>query len=176
MRPNSPEKYEHEYIRHGTQTLIASMEVVTGKICGHMGDTRGSMDFINFIKKRVATDPEAKWIFIVDNLNTHKSVDLVIWLANEIGFKGDLGKYIPNSNKSFGILKSQETRSRFLSDNAHRIRFVYTPKHCSWMNQIDPYQKLIQGYVLLSPGIPTAPMRQGTAGGWATVLSLLFQF
>ena len=77
-------------------------------------------------------DPEASWIFIVDQLNTHQSESLVRLVANLCEIKQDLGV----KGKS-GILKSMKTRAQFLQDQTHRIRFVYTPKHASWLNQIE---------------------------------------
>lgn len=133
MKPGSPEKIEHEYIRHGTRCLIGNFEVGTGKIIAPMiSDTRGDEDFLKNIQNVVATDPKGKWIFVLDQLNTHKSVSLVKWIAKEIRFVGDLGV-----NRKRGILKSMETRMKFLENESHRIRFQYTPKHCSWMNQIE---------------------------------------
>jgi transposase len=138
MMPGSPEKIEHEYIRHGTQCLIGNLEVATGKILTpFVGDTRTEQDFLNNIKNVVSTDPEAQWVFIVDQLNTHKSESLVRWLANEIKYEGDLGKNGHASRKGKGILKSMQSRMDFLEDKTHRIRFLFTPKHCSWMNQIE---------------------------------------
>lgn len=133
MRSGSSEKIEHEYIRHGTQCLIANFEVGTGKIITPMiSDTREEKDFLKNIQNVVATDPKGEWLFILDQLNTHKSVSLVKWVAKEIGFTGDLG-----INRKRGILNSMITRMKFLEDQSHRIRFQYTPKHCSWMNQIE---------------------------------------
>jgi transposase len=133
MQAGSPEKIEHEYIRHGTQCLIANFEVATGKIIAPMiSDTREEEDFLKNIQNVVATDPQGEWLFILDQLNTHKSVSMVKWVAGEIGFTEDLG--IPRKR---GILTSMETRMKFLEDKSHRIRFQYTPKHCSWMNQIE---------------------------------------
>jgi len=133
MRSGSPEKIEHEYIRHGTKCLIANFEVGTGKIIAPMiSDTRGDDDFLKNIQNVVATDPKGEWLFILDQLNTHKSISLVRWIANEIGFTDDLGV-----NRKRGILKSMVTRMTFLEKQSHRIRFQYTPKHCSWMNQIE---------------------------------------
>ena len=84
------------------------------------------------IEQTVATDPEAGWVFIVDNLNTHQSESLVLWVAQTCGIKEDLGE-----KGRCGVLKSQKSRAAFLSDAGHRIRFVYTPKHTSWLNQIE---------------------------------------
>jgi hypothetical protein len=133
MRSGSPEKIEHEYIRHGTKCLIGNFEVGTGKIIAPMiSDTREEYDFLKNIQNILSTDPKGEWIIILDQLNTHKSVSLVKWIAEQIGFTEDLG--IPRKR---GILYSMETRMKFLEDISHRIRFQYTPKHCSWMNQIE---------------------------------------
>jgi transposase len=138
MRPGNIEKREHEYIRHGTQNLMASIEVATGKVTGELLDTRGNEDFFNFVKKRVSLDPQGHWIFIVDQLNTHKSSELVKWVAQECGYSGDLGV-----ERKRGIIETMKTRAKFLTDETHRIRFVYTPKHCSWMNQIEIWFSII---------------------------------
>ena len=84
------------------------------------------------LQQTVKNDPDGKWIFISDQLNTHKSASLVEWVAKECGVEEDLGV----KGKS-GILENMETRAKFLQDESHRIRFVYTPKHCSWLNQVE---------------------------------------
>lgn len=132
VKKNSPEKHEHEYIRHGTTTLIASLEIGSGKVYGSLLPTRTSEDFLTFIMDRVKTDPKGQWIFIMDQLNTHKSPELVKWIAGQCGITNDLG-----IARKRGVLTSMKTRQKFLSDESHRIRFVYTPKHSSWLNQIE---------------------------------------
>lgn len=143
VRSGDIEKCEHEYIRHGTQNLLASMEVATGLVFGELLDFRGSKDFLKFIKERVSTDPQGKWIFVVDQLNTHKSSDLVKWVANVCNIKEDLGV-----ERKRGIIQSMKTRTEFLSNQSHRICFVYTPKHCSWMNQIEIWFSILSKKLL----------------------------
>ena len=133
MIPGKVELREFEYIRHGTQTLIANFEVATGQlITPSIGPTRTEADFVAHIGQTIAIDPDAQWIFVVDQLNTHKSESLVRLVAQLCELDEDLGV-----KGKRGILKSMETRAAFLQDQTHRIRFVYTPKHTSWLNQIE---------------------------------------
>jgi transposase len=127
------ERVEFNYDRHGTQALIANFEIATGKIiCPTVEDTRTEVDFLLHIQQTVNSDPNGQWIFVSDQLNTHKSESLVEWIARECAIEEDLGV----KGKS-GILKNMTTRAEFLQDENHRIRFVYTPKHCSWLNQVE---------------------------------------
>ena len=133
MQPGQVELREFEYERHGTQCLIANLEIATGRIIApSISQTRTEADFVGHIQQTVATDPTGEWIFVADQLNTHKSESLVKWVAQvchidlELGIKGESG-----------ILQSMATRAAFLQDPTHRIRFVYTPKHTSWLNQIE---------------------------------------
>ncbi len=124
---------EFEYIRHGTLALIASFAVATGRIItASVGPTRKEEDFAEHLEAVIASEPKAGWIFIVDQLNTHKSETLVRLVAQHCGLETELGE----KGKS-GILQSMPSRAAFLSDESHRIRFVYTPKHTSWLNQIE---------------------------------------
>jgi transposase len=131
--PGSVEKIENNYKRNGTVCLIANFEVATGKITtATIGPTRTEKDFLKHIQETVSNDPKGKWIFIMDQLNTHKSESLVRFVAQQCNIDDDLGE-----KGKRGILKSLKTREAFLSDPRHRIRIVYTPKHTSWMNQVE---------------------------------------
>jgi len=74
----------------------------------------------------------------VDQLNTHKSETLVRLVARHCNLTVELG----DKGKS-GILTSMESRAAFLTDPSHRIRFVYTPKHTSWLNQIEMWFSIL---------------------------------
>ena len=101
-------------------------------IAANLGPTRTEVDFAHHIKAVIATAPQAGWVFIADQLNTHKSEALVRLVAHQCDLTLELG----HKGKS-GILASMESRAIFLSDPSHRIRFLYTPKHTSWLNQIE---------------------------------------
>jgi len=152
MEVGKDKRQEFEYERNGTTTLIAAQNVKTGEMAEtHLGPTRTEEDFLNFCKKITgAVSKEDEIIFLADQLNTHKSASLVKWIAKEIGFKGYLGE----KGKS-GILKSMESRRIFLETPMHRIRFLYTPKHCSWLNPIENWFSKLQRHVITGGVFPS---------------------
>ena len=132
-RPGLVERVEFEYIRHGTVCLMANFEVATGRVISpSIGPTRTETDFVAHIEKTIDTDRDAAWIFIADQLDTHRAAKLVELVARRCGIEEDLGV-----KGKLGVLKSKKTRKKFLEDASHRIRFVYTPRHCSWLNQVE---------------------------------------
>ena len=133
MKPGQIERIEFNYIRHGTLSLIATWDVAQGQVlCPSLGPTRTESDFAAHIERVIDTDPLASWYFIVDQLNTHKSETLVQLVAKREELDLNLGK-----KGKTGILQSMATRMEFLSATERRIRFIYIPKHTSWLNQIE---------------------------------------
>jgi len=140
MKPGRCEKVEFEYIRHGTQTLIASLNVATGHIDqASVGDTRTEADLDAHLRALLGAAPTAPKIHLVmDCLNTHQSESLVGLVADLEAEPIELGE----KGKS-GILASMATRSDFLKDPSHRLVVHFTPKHSSWLNQIEVWFSIL---------------------------------
>jgi putative transposase len=140
MAPGKLERIEFEYIRHGTTSFILSRDVVTGQVLAPTyGPTRTEADFLAHVQAVVASDPHAlRWHFVLDNLNTHWSASLVRWVAAESDLDIDLG-----IKGKAGILRNRQTRIAFLCEPTHRIVFHYTPKHSSWLNQIEIWLSIL---------------------------------
>jgi transposase len=136
---------EFEYKRHGTTCLIAALDIGTGKISHFLlNPTRTEADFAGFVAQTIEKYPPKDDVILrTDSLNTHLSETLVRLIAQKIGDKQDLGI----KGKS-GILHNQVTRKAYLETETHRIRFLLTPKHCSWLNPIENWFAKLQQQTL----------------------------
>ena len=140
LAPGKVERREFEYLRHGTRTFILSRDVVSGQIVApSCGPTRTEADFLAHLQAGVATAPEAsRWHIVCERLNTHQSQALVRWVAQCSGVREELG-----IKGESGILASMASRAVFLADPTHKVVFHYTPKHSSWLNQIEIWLSIL---------------------------------
>ena len=132
---------EFEYIRHGTLSWFINFDVATGQVTvPSWGMTRNEEDALAHLQRLIASDPHAsKWHIILDNLNIHQSEALVRWIAEREG----IGQETLGAKGKSGILRSMESRAAFLHDLTHQVVFYYTPKHASWMNQIELFLSIL---------------------------------
>ena len=136
---------EFEYKRWGTQTLIANFHVVTGEVIAPtVQDTRTEADFVKHRETTLATDPRATWVIVTDQLNIHLSEGMVRLVAREC----DIAQETLGKKGKSGVLKSVASRKKFLIEPSHRIRFVYTPKHSSWLNQVEIWFSILARRVI----------------------------
>jgi transposase len=141
MQPGHVLRREFEYIRHGTLSWFINFDVVTGHVIDpSWGPTRTEEDALAHLQRLITSDPQAtKWHVILDNLNIHQSEALVRWIAQREGIAAET---LGLKGKS-GILQSMESRAAFLHDPSHQVVLYYTPKHASWMNQVEIWLSIL---------------------------------
>jgi transposase len=140
--PGKIELREPEYIRHGTRCLLATFVVPTGEVYGDVTARRTNLDFRRHIRRTVAWLEEhypkmTKFHWVMDNLNTHWSLEVCQLFARLSGVKFEPKK-----------LKHGPERRAFLTDLSHRHVIHYTPKHGSWLNQVEIWFSVLERRVI----------------------------
>jgi len=137
-RPGLLERREFEYRRHGTRCLIGSLIVPTGQVIGSITERRGTWDFVRHIREVVELFPHIKrFHWVMDNLNTHWTFALCRYLGKLSGVWD-----------SRPALRTGAQRRAFLTDPSHKHVIHYTPKHGSWLNQIEIWFGVLSRRVL----------------------------
>ena len=136
MQPGSPAQLEHEYRRHGTLTLLSMMNMHTGFIDGILLPQRTNEDtaaslriFLGFL----SLQGHARITVVLDQLNTHMSIDVVNSIADLCGE--------PRPDEK--TLDTRHKRRAWLEDPTRRIRFQFTPRHASWLNPIEKWFSIL---------------------------------
>lgn len=82
MQPHLIERRSHDYVRHGTSTLFAALEVATGKVTGRMADRHRHQEFLTFLRQIARAYPEQDLHLIMDNYAAHKHPNVKAWLEH----------------------------------------------------------------------------------------------
>jgi transposase len=129
MRPGLPEKATHDYVRHGTTTLFAALEVATGKVVDACFDRHRHQEFLRFLKQVAKAYPRIKLHLVVDNYATHKHPAVRAWLARNprvtLHFTPTSGSWLNLVEVFFSIITRQAIRRgsyRSVEDLTRAIR------------------------------------------------------
>jgi transposase len=111
MRPGIPEKQTHDYLRHGTTTLFAALEVATGKVTDACYPRHRHQEFLRFLKQVAKAYPRRELHIVLDNYGTHKHPTVRAWLERHpritLHFTPTSGSWLNIVEIFFGIITRQ---------------------------------------------------------------------
>src|SRR3954468_23077772 len=114
LRPGIPEKQTHDYLRHGTTTLFAALEVATGTVTDACHPRHTHAEFLAFLKQVAKAYPRVKLHIVCDNYGTHKHPKVKAWLAKNpritMHFTPTSGSWLNMVEIFFGIITRQAIR------------------------------------------------------------------
>jgi transposase len=135
MMPGVPERRTHSYVRHGTTSLFAALDVASGFVIGKCYKRHRAAEFLNFLKEIDAQVPEGLDIHIVmDNYATHKTPKIKAWLARRphyhVHFTPTSASWINQVERWFAEL-SRKQLQRGVHTSVRQLRSRYPHFHRS---------------------------------------------
>jgi len=128
MSAGKPRMWSNEYVRHGTQTMLAAVDIETGKATTWVNKTRKSEDFITFMNQVVEEYPGQRLYVVLDNLNTHKGPSAQEWLKNHplvsFHFTPTHASWVNLAECFFSILTRQGLQQSVHRSNRELVRFL----------------------------------------------------
>jgi len=114
MRPGVPERQTHDYVRNGTTTLFAALEIATGKVTDACYPRHRHQEFLRFLKQVAKAYPRVRLHIVCDNYATHKHSAVKAWLARnpriQLHFTPTSGSWLNMVEIFFGIITRQAIR------------------------------------------------------------------
>jgi transposase len=111
MQPGHAEQRTHDYVRHGTTTLFAALEIATGKVTGLCKKQHRHQEFLSFLKHVARAYPDVELHLVMDNYGTHKHAKVKAWLAANprihVHFTPTSGSWLNLVEVWFGIIERQ---------------------------------------------------------------------
>jgi transposase len=111
MKPGVAERRTHDYVRHGTTTLFAALEIATGKVTGLTQPRHRHQEFLRFLKHVAKAYPDTELHLVMDNYATHKRIEVRDWLAANprihVHFTPTSGSWLNLVEVWFGIIERQ---------------------------------------------------------------------
>jgi transposase len=142
LRPGLPQKATHDYVRNGTTTLFAALEVATGKVTDACYDRHGKAEFGDFLKKVARAYPRRKLHIVVDNYHTHKHPEIQAWLEKHprihLHFTPTSGSWLNLVEVFFGIITRQAIR-RGTFDSVKELTAAITQFIEGWNERCHPF-------------------------------------
>jgi transposase len=142
MRPGLPERATHDYVRHGTTTLFAALDIATGQVTGACLPRHRHQEFLRFLKQVARAYPDTELHLVMDNYATHKRVEVRDWLAANprihVHFTPTSGSWLNLVEVWFGIIQRQAI-SRGTFDSVKDLNAKIRAFIDGWNNRSHPF-------------------------------------
>ena len=157
LRPGLPESRTHDYVRHGTTTLFAALEVATGKVVDACYDRHRHHEFLRFLKQVAKAYPRRELHVVVDNYAAHKHPAVTAWLARHpritLHFTPTSGSWLNLVEVFFGVLTRQAIRRGTFTSVADLVTAIETYID-AWNDRCQPFTWTKDADTILAKATP----------------------